>query len=953
MQFIEGQNLGAVINDLKRLAGRNQGEEGPNGAPAESHADIAEGSTQLAAANTPAAATTPWEPVPFRTEAATPSSVLLSDKESTQPWSQPTQSGDSTQTPAFFRTVARLGVQAAEALEHAHGLGVLHRDVKPGNLLVDLRGNLWVTDFGLAQIQGDAKLTMTGDLLGTIRYMSPEQALAKRVVVDQRTDIYSLGATLYELLTLEPVFSGRDRQEVLRQIAFEEPRLPKRINKAIPLELQTIVLKALAKNPAERYGTAQELAEDLERFLKDEPIHAKPPNLVQKTMKWARRHQPLVWSGGAAAILVALVVLAGLAVGYVLQAQAKDSIKNERDEATRQRDLAQENFQKAREAVDTYLTQVSEEQLLNQPGMQPLRERLLNSALHYYQDFAQQHGDDPSLKKELAEAYRRMGDIIALRSKPDAEEPLQKAIDAFEALRQANPNDVEVRSGLAKSYQSLAYVRVFGKQPVRAEEPARQAIALLEDLQKQNPESTDHGRRLGRSYDLLGQSLRVQGLYPEAKVAGRKAILVLETTAAQAPGDLEAKRLLATAYSNLSISLQLTGDREEQEEALHRAERVLDNSRFRLESAQAKGALGQLYCEQGRVTKAEEPMRKAAELLDSLSRENPTITQYRRWRALSLGRLGEIHMAKGLTRPAKTYLKQAIALQEEALRPEPGIEQESIGVAWWYYRLGGLEAELGRRTEGLQWSEKARDTQVTPVKQNPQSLDYWSDFLWSREQIIRLEVDENRSSAAAHIAAQLQIVNERRDLAQKSPNHSQWQFELAEGSVRLAELHLLADMPGTAQVPLDQALTILERVARAEPFNYAYRRFYAYALAVQSRMQTQSGDASAALRSARQAVAIVEKLVSEDSAYFFDLACHRACCSSLAGLGKKEPTPEETAESLKYASASVEALRQAIALGYDNLYMLTTDPCLAALRSREDFKTLTQKLQEKLDKESK
>src|SRR5262249_24536468 len=140
-----------------------------------------------------------------------------------------------------FRTVANLGVEAAEALEHAHQMGVIHRDIKPGNLLLDGRGNLWITDFGLARLGNDAGLTMTGDLLGTLRYMSPEQALAKRVVIDHRTDVYSLGVTLYELLTLEPAYSGRSREEVLRQIAFEEPRPPRRLNRSIPAELETII----------------------------------------------------------------------------------------------------------------------------------------------------------------------------------------------------------------------------------------------------------------------------------------------------------------------------------------------------------------------------------------------------------------------------------------------------------------------------------------------------------------------------------------------------------------------------------------------------------------------------------------------------------------------------------------------------------------------------------------
>src|SRR5205085_2757837 len=135
---------------------------------------------------------------------------------------------------AYFRRVAELGIQAAEALDHAHELGVVHRDIKPANLLLDAHGKLWITDFGLAQIRSDTRMTLTGDLVGTLRYMSPEQALAKRVLVDHRTDIYSLGATLYELLTLEPVFAGADRQELLRQIAFEEPKGTRQHNNSIP-----------------------------------------------------------------------------------------------------------------------------------------------------------------------------------------------------------------------------------------------------------------------------------------------------------------------------------------------------------------------------------------------------------------------------------------------------------------------------------------------------------------------------------------------------------------------------------------------------------------------------------------------------------------------------------------------------------------------------------------------
>jgi hypothetical protein len=216
--------------------------------------------------------------------------------------------------------VAEWGIQAAEALEHADALGIVHRDVKPANLMLDGQGKLWVTDFGLARTGVDSGLTVSGDLVGTLRYMSPEQALARHGLVDHRTDVYSLGATLYELLTLRPALDGKDRQELLRQIAFEEPPRPRRLNRAVPPELEIILLKALAKNPAERYATAQELADDLRHWLEDKPIRARRPPLRTRLARWGRRHRPLV-TGVVAALLVGLTVLAG-SIGWMARDQA-------------------------------------------------------------------------------------------------------------------------------------------------------------------------------------------------------------------------------------------------------------------------------------------------------------------------------------------------------------------------------------------------------------------------------------------------------------------------------------------------------------------------------------------------------------------------------------------------------------------------------------------------------
>ena len=253
--------------------------------------------------------------------------------------------------------MAQLGIQAAEALEYAHQMGIIHRDIKPANILIENSSlpsdrlpltaqhslRLWVTDFGLAHCQG-ADLTITGDLLGTLRYMSPEQAMGGREPLDHRTDIYSLGVTLYELMTLEPAFPSRDRQELLRQIAFEEPTRPQRLNPAVPHELETIVLKAIAKNPAERYATAQDLADDLRRFLDDKPIQAKRATLVRRSAKWAKRNKVIV----AAAITVMITILIAWMIGTLLIWQEKNKVERQRDIADEQRLRAEQGERTAR-----------------------------------------------------------------------------------------------------------------------------------------------------------------------------------------------------------------------------------------------------------------------------------------------------------------------------------------------------------------------------------------------------------------------------------------------------------------------------------------------------------------------------------------------------------------------------------------------------------------------------
>jgi WD40 repeat protein/serine/threonine protein kinase len=211
----------------------------------------------------------------------------------------------------YWQSVARVGVQVADALAHAAGQGVLHRDIKPSNLLLDDTGNVWVTDFGLAKAASDSDdLTLTGDVVGTLRYMAPERFSG---LGDLRSDVYSLGLTLYELLALRPAFDEADRNKLVKQVLHDEPVRPRKLNPAVPRDLETVVLKAIARDPAHRYQTPAEMAEDLKRFVEDRPVRARRISGAERLWRWCRRN-PVV-TGMAAAVVLALA--AGTAVSYL------------------------------------------------------------------------------------------------------------------------------------------------------------------------------------------------------------------------------------------------------------------------------------------------------------------------------------------------------------------------------------------------------------------------------------------------------------------------------------------------------------------------------------------------------------------------------------------------------------------------------------------------------------
>jgi tetratricopeptide (TPR) repeat protein len=631
MQFIDGQTLAAVIRQLR---------EPPD--PQPDHA-------------APAADTEPLT-------------------------RQLTQSGSgSKRGREYYQRVAELGVQAAEALDHAHQMGIVHRDVKPGNLMLDGSGRLWVTDFGLAHIQhGEASLTRTGDLVGTLRYMSPEQALAKRVPIDHRTDVYSLGVTLYELLTLRPACDGKDRQELLRQIAFDEPARPRRLDRTIPAELEVIVLKAMEKNPADRYATAKELADDLRRWLEDRPIWARRPGVVQRLRKWSRRHRALVRAATALVLVVLLLGGAALTRERWQQAAAERAV----EAALGRADLLQEQ-ERWEEALGVLDAAAGH---LEGRGLWALRSRVERSRrdvemLARLEKACLQHAaggkkgfDDVGADRLYAEAFARYGLDVTALSPEEAAERLRASmigtslIAALDNWASIKDRLQEGGGGPLREVADLADDDPW-RQRVRRADGGRDRAALerLTEEEGTGRQPAANVVRLAGALEAVDSWAVAERLLRRAQ-AGHPANFWINFRLAYAlnhkkPPDPAAAGFYRAAlalrpqspacYSNLGATLLRQGELAEAEAACQQA------STLQPDLAAAHNNLGNALLGQGKLEEAEAAYHKALALRSDL----PEV-HYNR---------GNLRLAQGKLAEAVTSYQQAIALDADYLEAQSNL----------------------------------------------------------------------------------------------------------------------------------------------------------------------------------------------------------------------------------------------------------------------------------------
>lgn len=366
----------------------------------------------------------------------------------------------------YWRNVARIAMQVAEALEYAHQQGTLHRDIKPSNLLLDQHATLWVADFGLAKRSDYDEVSQTGDIVGTLNYIAPEVLTGR---TDRRSDIYSLGLTLYELLALRSAYGGKTHARVLEEIRQANPRRPSYYQPSVPRDLETIVLKAIAAEPDKRYATAGALAEDLHRFLEDRPIQARRASLIEHGWRWCRRNRGV--AALSAVLLLSIVSYAAIAnIGYVkmsrLRTQAQELAKDaltQRQTAEGQRTRAEQTLELAIQALDNVYARfvpdhavesstillgdsiddadsegdaTSVYQVRSQPALSNETAAFLQEMLGFYDKFAEIDEMNMSWRLRAATASRKVGDVLFLLGKnSEADEAYRKALNRNSELK--------------------------------------------------------------------------------------------------------------------------------------------------------------------------------------------------------------------------------------------------------------------------------------------------------------------------------------------------------------------------------------------------------------------------------------------------------------------------------------------------------------------------------------
>jgi serine/threonine protein kinase/tetratricopeptide (TPR) repeat protein len=771
-------------------------------------------------------------------------------------------------------------LDVCNAIDYAHSRGVLHRDLKPANIILGEHGETLVVDWGLAKVTGKGdpaagERTMTprsgggsaetlpGSAMGTPAFMSPEQARGEIDQLGPPSDVYSLGATLYCLLTGKSPVQSDDVGSIIRAVRRGEFLSPRQVDPSVCRTLEAVCKKAMALEPGDRYASPRALADDIERWMADEPVSALPDRWGARLARWSRRHRSATRAAGASLVVIATVAtLAALAIGRE-QAQTRGALKAEtlaRQSESKARELAQEQSQLALDAIREYNTGVTREFLLEQPEMESLRKSLLQAPIRFYRRLAQnieRNGiNDPAARGRLAQAQLDLGEIInEIGTVDDSITNFEQARENIEQVVRDLPGVAEYRFLLARTRCFLANRYDKASRPGDARAAFDQAIADFEHLARAHP--TDRQYRANQAESL---QLRADFLWDHGDLDGSRrdylaSIAIGAALIAEFPDDVDVMDKHASSLNNLSILFGEAGQWSKRMDTLAESTALRERlvaatpaddprrQRFLSNLGSCYGNMGSGHLDDGALDEAVNWIKKALAIQDEQIKNRPNSVDYLERVGANHTVLGQLEFRTGHLAIARTELDRSRGYLERLLHVRPGDSVFGMHLVICLGSLADVESESGATILALNLTRRAAIEAEEILRKNPKfhpaaqglarELVSDAELSWEIGDSARSLANLDRAEAFLRtlVASQPEVPDHRALLAttirvrvrmereigrdHEDEGRLREALDLTESALR-ADPELVMNVPSTASVYSDLATTLGRRGQAAE-----------------------------------------------------------------------------------------------------------------------------------------